>query len=1047
MPQAASTTTTITRAKARSLSLLAILLASWMLSLSACALDRQRALYQYAHSVWRTQDGNFDGTPSQVMQDADGYIWVGTSMGLTRLNGESFASPNADLTRNIPSVNTLLLDRNGTIWVGGPGGLQAIRQGRLLQVSSWKAEIHSLLQARDGRVWVTRLRIRDGKGPLCEVVGSDLLCHGPEHGIADKYATALAEDEAGAKWFGSSAMSRWHDGTTQEFLEKQLKAVSGGGSVRYLLAQPGGSVLAALDIMGTSGGLQQYAAGRWTSFEASGLHGSSVAANVLFVDREGALWVGTVDQGLYRIWNGKADRFTVSDGLSGDQVNDVREDAEGNIWVATVGGVDCFRDILVADFTPHRGLTRSLGGPVLARTDGTVWIAEKGGIDVWRDGSLAPLKADIGQSIHAFYEDKAHRVWIAVDNRLLLYDRGRVRAIRTKEKGAPSSREESILSIAQDRPGRLWAIATRSGSRTLLQIDGDQVVRTLDLPAKDRTKWLVADDAGGLWLGANSGELSYLRDGERTFVKLPTQSHSFGITDLRVLPDGALLVSTGIGLFVKKQDRWRVLDQDHGLPCSAVYSTLVDGEGSVWMFGACGLLKVTKADFEQLWQNERFRVQPRMFGRFDGVFPGDQDAQPRATASLGGKLWFTNGVVLQMVDPRDLRVNQLSPPVHIDAMTASGRKFPVAGDVRLPSNVRDLEIAYSGLSYVQPKQVQFRYRLEGHNDTWQQVVSRRRAFYTSLAPGRYRFQVVACNNDGVWNTSGAGVDLTVAAAFYQTLWFKLLTAALLAVCLWIFYTVRLQQASKAVRGRLLTQMAERERIARDLHDTFFQGIQGLLLRFQTATSQLPKQEPSRAIFEQVLLQSDAVMLEGRELVLDLRHEEDNRVDLAGLFAKAAEEFQQHSPIHFRLLVNGRVTSLHPIVFDELHRLGREALFNAFRHSKANSVEVELDYTATELGLRFRDDGIGIEPATIQSGGLRGHWGLPGMHERAERIGAQLNVWSRRNAGTEVDVHVPAAVAYQRQSHRSLIWRLWQRFTSKKEGNDGLRVEADSRYGR
>ena len=189
------------------------------------------------------------------------------------------------------------------------------------------------------------------------------------------------------------------------------------------------------------------------------------------------------------------------------------------------------------------------------------------------------------------------------------------------------------------------------------------------------------------------------------------------------------------------------------------------------------------------------------------------------------------------------------------------------------------------------------------------------------------------------------------------------------------------------------------------------------------------------------------MLEGRELVLDLRHEEDNRVDLAGLFAKAAEEFQQHSPIHFRVLVNGGVTSLHPIVFDELHRLGREALFNAFRHSKANSVEVELDYTATELGLRFRDNGIGIEPATIQSGGLRGHWGLPGMHERAERIGAQLNVWSRSNAGTEVEVHVPAVVAYQRQSQRSLIWRLVQRFTSNKEGNDGLRVEADSRHGR
>ncbi len=574
-------------------------------------------------------------------------------------------------------------------------------------------------------------------------------------------------------------------------MEKQLNAASGGGSVRYLLAQPGGAVLAAMEVSGLSGGLQQYANGSWKSYQATGFRGATVAANVLFNDKEGALWVGTRDQGLYRVWNGKADHFAKSDGLSGDQVNDVREDAEGNIWVATVGGVDCFRDILVADYTPHRGLTRSLSGPVLARADGSVWIAEEGGIDVWRDGIISPLKAVVGQTIRAFSEDRAQRVWIAADNRLLIYDQGRIRAVRTKLKEEATPSEESITSIAQDQAGTMWAIASRSAARTLLRIDKDQNVRRLGLPAKDRAKWLAADEAGGLWLGANSGELSYLKSAQRSVVRLPTHSHSFGITDVRVIPGDTLLVSTGAGLFIKRKEQWRVLDQDHGLPCAATYSTLSDAEKNLWLFGSCGLLRVSSADLEQLWKDEHVSVKPRLYDRLDGVFPGDQDAQPRAAASLGDKLWFTNGVVLQIVDPEHLRVNPRPPPVHIDAVTADHRPYSPFGDVHLPSNTKDLEIEYSGLSYVQPKRIQFRYKLDGHDDDWQQVGTRRHAFYNNLAPGRYRFQVIACNNDGVWNTTGARLDVIVAAAFYQTLPFKVSVAVLVLVCVWVSYTARL----------------------------------------------------------------------------------------------------------------------------------------------------------------------------------------------------------------------------------------------------------------
>ena len=1002
-----------TRGYVHLLRLLALFVAGSTWSTFAVALDPQRALYQYAHNVWRTEEGNFEGTPTQILQDADGYIWVGTSTNLTRLVGGSFASPDAARSRSIAGVNSLVLARDGTIWVGGPGGLQAIRHSQLLQVSSWQAEIRSVMEASDGTIWVTRLRIRDGKGPLCKVVGLDLRCYGAEAGIPEKFATALAEDGTGVKWFGSSSVRSWRDGRVQSYPYGQPTAIYGEANVRYLLPQPTGEVLAALDVKGSFGGVQQYGNGSWKGYNAVAFHGSSITANVIFRDKEGALWVGTVDEGVYRIWNGKADHFKMSDGLSSDQVNAVREDAEGNVWVATIAGVDCFRDIPVADYTPHRGLTRSLNGPVLARPDGSVWIAEKGGIDVWRAGRITPLQAKIGQTIRALYEDRSHRVWIASDNQLLVYDDGRLRAVSSSRKRDEKHMAETISSIAQDETGAIWAILSRSGARTLLQIENYQVVRTIKLPAEDRAKWLAGDKDGGLWVGANSGELSYLKNGQRSFIKLPTSSSSFGVTDLRVTTDDTLLLSTGIGLFLKTKQQWRVLNKDRGLPCSTIYSALDDRDANLWLFGECGLLRVSNADLQRLQADELFRVHPRVFGRLEGVFPGAQDGQPSAALAAGGKLWFTNGVVLQMIDPERLRDNLRPPPVYIDTVIADHKAFAPLGKLELPPNTKDLEIEYSGLSYVQPSSVVFRYKLEGQDDTWQEVGTRHSAFYNQLPPGRYRFSVMACNNDGVWNTTGAALDIVVAAAPYQTLWFKCLVLSTLIVALWMLYTVRLEQAAEAVKARLIAQMEERERIARDLHDTFFQGMQGLLLRFQTATSQLPRHEPAKVIFEQALEQSDDVMLEGRGLVLDIRHEE-GLFDLVDLFTKAGQRFQQDDSIRFSVVVNGNATSLHPIVVEELSKLGREALFNAFLHSKGSHITVEVSYTEAELRLLVEDDGIGIEPIIVQNGGIPGHWGLPGMQERARTIGAHLSILSHTHTGTRIEVRVPAAVAYQRR---------------------------------
>jgi signal transduction histidine kinase len=234
---------------------------------------------------------------------------------------------------------------------------------------------------------------------------------------------------------------------------------------------------------------------------------------------------------------------------------------------------------------------------------------------------------------------------------------------------------------------------------------------------------------------------------------------------------------------------------------------------------------------------------------------------------------------------------------------------------------------------------------------------------------------------------------------------------------------------RQVRTRLYERLAERERIARDLHDTFFQAIQGLLLRFNTGTSMLKQDEPARAIFEDALKQSDQVMMGGRELLLDLRTGSGEASNLSEAFVNAEGELRKIRDTDYKVIVQGEPKDLHPVVFEEAYRLGREALVNAFQHSRATSIEAELIFEPSGLRLRFRDDGIGLDPKILREGRRDNHWGLPGMRERAKKIGAHIEIWSRNGAGTEIEVWIPASVAYltpkRSPSSRLLLVRFWK----------------------
>src|SRR5262249_12574233 len=339
------------------------------------------------------------------------------------------------------------------------------------------------------------------------------------------------------------------------------------------------------------------------------------------------------------------------------------------------------------------------------------------------------------------------------------------------------------------------------------------------------------------------------------------------------------------------------------------------------------------------------------------------------------------------------------------SVKTNGRQSESLGNLVLPPRTTDLQISYTALSLSVPEKVRFRYRLEGVDKDWQDAGTRREAFYTRLGFGQYHFQVIAANNDGVWNDTGARLDFQIGPTWYQTNWFRIACVGVFLALMWGLYQLRFRQLRRQFNVRLEACVTERTRIAQDLHDTFFQGIQGLLLRFHTATSQLRKDDPARQIFEETLKQSDQVMLEGRELVLDLRATVSEQNDLPAALAEFGEGMRKASSCEFKVVVNGGVRPLDPEVFEEVFKIGKEALGNAFRHSGAHSIEAELNYERSGLQLRIRDDGAGIDSVILQEGRRGGHFGLPGMRERAKKIGARLDVWSRPGAGTEVELRI------------------------------------------
>jgi signal transduction histidine kinase len=371
---------------------------------------------------------------------------------------------------------------------------------------------------------------------------------------------------------------------------------------------------------------------------------------------------------------------------------------------------------------------------------------------------------------------------------------------------------------------------------------------------------------------------------------------------------------------------------------------------------------------------------------------------------------------LQMIDPNNLALNALVPPVHVEEMIADRTSYPVQQGLRLPPRTRQIEIDYTALSFDAPSKVRFRYKLVGYDTDWQEPGARRQAFYSDLRPGKYRFHVIARSSDGVWNNAGADLNFSVLPAWYQTKCFLLLSIAAGICAVWILYRLRVEQIARAISVRFDERLAERTRIARDLHDTFLQTVQGSKLVADDALDESSDLARARRALGQLSVWLERATQESRAALNSLRTSTIEKNDLAEAFRRALDDCRTRKSIAVTLSSPTPAKEMHPIVRDEVYRIGYEAIRNACKHSEASQVTVELSYSQ-DFSVRISDNGIGID-SKVASTGKEGHFGLQGMRERASRIGGKLTIVSAPNSGTEITLTVPGRIVFRR-AHLSL----------------------------
>jgi signal transduction histidine kinase/ligand-binding sensor domain-containing protein len=960
-----------------------------------------------------------DGAPSEIdalAQTTDGTLWIGGRGGLTRFDGVRFRPYPGPGEEPLLATNiaTLLAAPDGGLWIGmRPGGVRFLKDGHVTRYGTSDGlpagTVQQLAFDRDGSVWAAaRSGLAHFNGKRWELVTDD-------SGLTRPYGVLV--DRVGTLWVATANGLFARAAGEHRFRAIDARAYSDPRGVP-LAAAPDGSVWAIAnhalaESNATTGGPPA------TVISLAGIAGP------MLVDTTGNLWAADADRALLHHLNSRdLARWDPQHGgdapvkLGGpddtipENVSAFLEDREHNIWVGTESSLHRFsRSNVIGNVLPR--CSRSAYEPVFVADDaGAVWVV----CDSESGGHLYEIRADTvvsRQVVPRFsvaYRDTEGTIWFGGPTGFGYFDNGRFVATPTPMQ----LRGGYVLALVRDREGAMWVSLNRGGQFRV--VNGEwSAYGALDSLPRAMAYVEAADKDGNLWFGYAGSQVA--RISGRT-VQLFDEKQGLSVGNVLEIyaGEGEIWVGGELGFARFDGTRFVGVRRTTETPLTGVSGIIRARNGDLWLNGVGGIAHITRQEIAHVIRDPTYRVHGEVFDHLDGVpgIPFQLQSRPSVIEATEGRLWFLMSGGIVYIDPTHLAHNTLPPPVRIESLLSGDESFPdVRAGLRLPANTTDLQIDYSAGSLTIPERVNFRYKLEGSDRDWQNVGTHREARYTNLGPGQYTFRVTASNNDGVWNTTGASLQFSISPAFYQTKWFYALCVLAAVLVLAALYRVRMRQVAAQVRGRLEARLAERERIARDLHDTLLQSIQGLIWRFQAATDRLPASEPARHLLEQSLDRADEVLAESRDKVKELRPLGHDALDLAQALAVEVERLAQMHPAQCQVNVHGNRRDLHPMVREEGFLIAREALSNAFRHASAATIEAEVAYGERALQVRIRDDGQGIVAAVLDAGGKAGHFGLIGMRERAVKLGAHLEVWSKLGAGTEIELRVPADVAYRK----------------------------------
>ena len=972
--------------------LIFLLLLVW--SGNALALDSRRELSQLSHEVWLTESGLPQNTVHSIAQTPDGYVWIGTEEGLARFDGIRFTVFDKQKTPELKSnyIRALLVDRQGALWIGTAEGLVRMQEGKFTTFTTSEGlpsnTIQAICEDRKGDIWIatanglglfkegsvasftTRQKWIGGSIQALFEAANDALWIATPYGLVrlkdDKSSNytvrdglpsnsvrSIQQDQTGRLWFGTLGGLTAFDG--EHFTNYTTRDGLPNDRIISLHAEKDGGLL-----IGTAGGLCRFSGRAFSGFNAA--DGLSTGTILAFLeDLEGNLWVGTESGGLSLLKDTKFTTYTTRNGLSNDLVKSIYQDHAGKTWIGTEGGgLNLLEDGKITVYTTRDGLSSNVVVALFSDASGNLWAGTPEGLNRFSQGKFTVYTAADGlanNDVRSIFADHHDNLWIGTRGGLTRMKNG-VFKTYTEVDGLPN---DLIATIYEDSKGNLW-IGT-FGGLTRFNNEEFSTLTSKDGLSADVVISLFEDQEGTLWIGTNGGGLNRLKDGRLT-----------------------------------------AYTTRNGLLDDVVYRIMEDDRNNLWLSCRKGVFHASKKELDDLANGTINTIAPVAYGTADGMMTRECSGggDPAGWRGSDGTLWFPTIKGVAVIDPQKIKTNAQPPPVTIEEIRVDEHSIAPRGKMELPPGNSRLEFYYTAPSFVAPDKVRFKYKLEGFDSNWVEGGSRRIAYYTNLRPGSYTFRVIACNNDGVWNETGAAFGFYLKPYFYQTYWFYALGLLVLALLAWQLYRLRV----RGMRAQFAAVLAERTRIAREIHDNLAQEMAGISVQLEVVARTMPPgAEKAKAQLDRVRMLVRHGIAEARRYVWDLRSPALEHNDLPTALSETARRLTAETQVEAQVQVSGTFRPLPQLVENNLLRIGQEAINNAVRHAQAQQILVSLVFDARQVQLRVRDDGCGFD-SQVADNGASGHFGLVGMRERAEQIGGTLSVQSRNGSGTEIVVEVP-----------------------------------------